>query len=70
MVAGLVGIILFILTSFSDPGTINSENVSRYISAYPYDGIIYFEKQCTTCNIPRLSFPTCVLALSSKFKKC
>jgi len=53
MVAGLVGIILFILTSFSDPGTINSENVSRYISAYPYDGIIYFEKQCTTCNIPR-----------------
>ncbi|XP_020273045.1 probable protein S-acyltransferase 17 isoform X2 [Asparagus officinalis] len=48
-----VGIILFLLTSFSDPGTVNSENVSNYLSAYPYDKIIYVEKECRTCKIPK-----------------
>ncbi|KAG0498462.1 hypothetical protein HPP92_003153 [Vanilla planifolia] len=47
------GIILFILTSFSDPGTVNAENVSQYISSYPYDNIIFLEKECPTCNIPK-----------------
>lgn len=49
----VVGVLLFLLTSFSDPGTINSENVSQYLSAYPYDNIIYFEKECSTCKIPK-----------------
>ncbi|KAH9296839.1 hypothetical protein KI387_028521, partial [Taxus chinensis] len=53
MIAVLVGIILFTITSFSDPGTINAKNVSGYLSAYSYDGIIYTEKQCATCKIPR-----------------
>ncbi|KAI5676043.1 hypothetical protein M9H77_06993 [Catharanthus roseus] len=48
-----VGIILFLLTSFSDPGTVNSENVSQYLSAYPYDNMIFFEKDCSTCKIRR-----------------
>lgn len=48
-----VGILLFLLTSFSDPGTINTENVSHYINAYPYDNIIYSEKECSTCKIPK-----------------
>ncbi|KAG0502680.1 hypothetical protein HPP92_002752 [Vanilla planifolia] len=47
------GIILFILTSFSDPGTVNAENVSQYMSSYPYDNIIFVEKECPTCNIPK-----------------
>ncbi|XP_052191737.1 probable protein S-acyltransferase 17 isoform X2 [Diospyros lotus] len=46
-----VGIILFLLTSFSDPGTVNAENVSQYLSAYPYDNIIFSEKECSTCKI-------------------
>ncbi|KAA8536920.1 hypothetical protein F0562_029398 [Nyssa sinensis] len=48
-----VGILLFLLTSFSDPGTVNPENVSQYLSAYPYDNIIYSEKDCSTCKIPK-----------------
>ncbi|WOK95966.1 putative protein S-acyltransferase 17 isoform X1 [Canna indica] len=51
MLAVGVGIILFLLTSFSDPGTVTAENVSRYLSAYPYDDIIYTEKECSTCKI-------------------
>ncbi|KAK3031620.1 hypothetical protein RJ639_035626 [Escallonia herrerae] len=48
-----VGILLFLLTSFSDPGTVNAENVSEYLSAYPYDNVIYLEKECSTCKIPK-----------------
>uniref|UniRef100_A0A2P2KA18 S-acyltransferase n=1 Tax=Rhizophora mucronata TaxID=61149 RepID=A0A2P2KA18_RHIMU len=48
-----VGVVLFLLTSFSDPGTVKVENVSEYISAYPYDNIIYKEKECSTCKIPK-----------------
>ncbi|RID64452.1 hypothetical protein BRARA_E03389 [Brassica rapa] len=51
--AVVVGVILFLLTSFCDPGTVNAENVSQYISAYPYDDIIYSEKECSTCRIPK-----------------
>ncbi|MBA0816834.1 hypothetical protein Gohar_001452, partial [Gossypium harknessii] len=43
-----VGILLFLVTSFSDPGTVKADNVSRYLSAYPYDNIIYTEKECPT----------------------
>lgn len=48
-----VGVVLFLLTSFSDPGTVKAENVSKYLSAYPYDNIIYSEKECSTCRIPK-----------------
>ncbi|XP_024015227.1 probable protein S-acyltransferase 17 isoform X2 [Eutrema salsugineum] len=51
--AVIMGVILFLLTSFSDPGTVNAANVSHYISAYPYDDIIYSEKECSTCKIPK-----------------
>ncbi|PAN49551.1 hypothetical protein PAHAL_9G455600 [Panicum hallii] len=53
IVAVAVGAILFVLTSFSDPGTITAENVSQYVSAYPYDNVIFVEKECSTCKIPR-----------------
>ncbi|KAG2695396.1 hypothetical protein I3760_07G011300 [Carya illinoinensis] len=48
-----VGVLLFLLTSFSDPGTVKADNVSKYISVYPYDDIIYSEKECSTCKIPK-----------------
>ncbi|XP_042378726.1 probable protein S-acyltransferase 17 isoform X2 [Zingiber officinale] len=53
IVAVGVGVILFILTSFSDPGTVTADNVSKYVSVYPYDNIIYEEKQCGTCRIQK-----------------
>jgi len=58
-----VGILLFLLTSFSDPGTVNTENVSQYISAYPYDNIIYSEKECSTCKIPKWVWQCCWILL-------
>ncbi|KAJ7978037.1 S-acyltransferase [Quillaja saponaria] len=48
-----VGIMVFLLTSFSDPGTVKAESVSQYLSAYPYDNIIFTEKECSTCKIPK-----------------
>uniref|UniRef100_A0A0D9Z7Q9 S-acyltransferase n=1 Tax=Oryza glumipatula TaxID=40148 RepID=A0A0D9Z7Q9_9ORYZ len=53
IVAVAIGALLFVLTSFSDPGTVTAENVSQYLSAYPYDGIIFEEKECSTCKITR-----------------
>jgi len=58
IVAVAVGAILFVLTSFSDPGTVTAENVSQYVSAYPYDNIIFVEKECSTCKIPRYNLLT------------
>lgn len=62
-----VGIILFLLTSFSDPGTVTMENVAQYLSAYPYDNTIFFKNDCPTCKIPRFSrhFNHLTLELSS-----
>ncbi|WCJ43561.1 DHHC-type zinc finger family protein [Euphorbia peplus] len=48
-----VGVLLFILTSFSDPGTVKAENVMEYLSAYPYDNIIFTKKECSTCELPK-----------------
>lgn len=48
-----IGVLLFLWTSFSDPGTVSTENVSHYLSAYPYDNIIYSERECSTCRIPK-----------------
>lgn len=49
-----IAVLLFLLASFSDPGTVNAENVSQYLSAYPYDNIIFSERECPTCKIPKL----------------
>ncbi|CAN0897533.1 Probable protein S-acyltransferase 17 [Linum grandiflorum] len=48
-----VGILLFILTSFSDPGTVKPENVAQYLDAYPYDDVLYKQKECSTCRLDR-----------------
>ncbi|KNA04241.1 hypothetical protein SOVF_201490, partial [Spinacia oleracea] len=47
------GVVLFLLTSFTDPGTVTAKNVSQYISVYPYDNVIYSDKECSTCKIPK-----------------
>ncbi|BBN05701.1 palmitoyltransferase ZDHHC4 [Marchantia polymorpha subsp. ruderalis] len=52
--AVLVGLLLFLLTSFTDPGVINSTTLQKHISSFPYDGVIYGEKKdCSTCNVSR-----------------
>ncbi|MCI22588.1 putative S-acyltransferase, partial [Trifolium medium] len=37
----------------TDPGVIKADNVSQYLAAYPYDNIIFSEKECSTCKIPK-----------------
>ncbi|KAJ0079713.1 hypothetical protein Patl1_22715 [Pistacia atlantica] len=59
-----VGILLFLLTSFTDAGTVNAENVSQYLSAYPYDNIIFTDKECSTCKISKVS------SLPARSKHC
>lgn len=59
MIAVGVGVLLFLLTSFSDPGIVTAENVSKYISAFPYDEIIYVEKECSTCKILKCDYGVC-----------
>ncbi|KAI9186216.1 hypothetical protein LWI28_014954 [Acer negundo] len=46
-----IGVVLFLLTSYTDPGTVKAENVSQYIAAFPYDNMIYTERECSTCKI-------------------
>lgn len=48
-----VDVLLFLLTSFSDPGTVNVNNVSQYVLSYPYDNTLFSEKECKTCKIPK-----------------
>ncbi|CAN1348029.1 Probable protein S-acyltransferase 17 [Linum perenne] len=48
-----IGILFFVLTSFSDPGTVSPENVYQYLYAYPYDDILYKEKECSTYLLDR-----------------
>ncbi|XP_039019238.1 probable protein S-acyltransferase 17 isoform X2 [Hibiscus syriacus] len=53
LLAVAIGILLFLLTSFSNPGTVTVDNVSHYLSVYPYDNIIYTKKECSTCKLPK-----------------
>ncbi|KAL5835546.1 hypothetical protein ACOSQ4_015043 [Xanthoceras sorbifolium] len=48
-----IGVVLFLLTSYTDPGTVKAENVKQYVDAYPYDNMIYTEKECSTCKIQK-----------------
>ncbi|KAE8720914.1 DHHC-type zinc finger family protein isoform 2 [Hibiscus syriacus] len=45
-----IGVFLFLLTSFSDPGTVKAENVSH---AYPYENLILTKKECPTYPLDR-----------------
>lgn len=42
------------MASRSDPGKITKDNVHKYIENYEYDGVLYTNKICPTCDIPRL----------------
>lgn len=48
-----VGMALHQWCCYADPGTITQENVDEYADGFPYDGIMYIPKFCTTCQIVR-----------------
>jgi len=49
----VLGLVLFALTSFSDPGTLTKQNCEAKAKAYPMDGVLYEEKDCGTCLLRR-----------------
>jgi hypothetical protein len=51
--SGVFGLCLFLAASFADPGVINASTITRHHNTYPYDNVLYIEKICTTCKIPR-----------------
>lgn len=49
----LLCLALFLAASFSDPGTVTAANVAAHRALYPCDGLLYEEKECRTCGLPR-----------------
>ncbi|CAI5462414.1 unnamed protein product [Closterium sp. Yama58-4] len=43
----------FLIASISDPGTVTSATVQQTQALYPYDGVIYTRRFCSSCKIPR-----------------
>ena len=51
----LLCVITFVLTSFTDPGTITQANVAGYQEIFPYDGFMFHEKPCQTCGVSKVA---------------
>ena len=51
----LVGacVAVFVANLRSDPGILTKDNIAEEQLRYPYDGIIYHRKACSTCLLPR-----------------
>ena len=45
----------FIVFSMSDPGMIKKEAIKDLKKKYPYDGILFKEKECTICKMPKIA---------------
>ena len=45
------GLVFFLLTCFSDPGTVHAGNVGRHLESYAYDGLLYAPKRCPTMRL-------------------
>ncbi|KAH8548560.1 DHHC palmitoyltransferase-domain-containing protein [Umbelopsis sp. PMI_123] len=37
----------------ADPGIITKENLQKYMDLYPYDGLIFEPRDCSTCKMPK-----------------
>ena len=45
------GLVFFLLTCFSDPGTVHAGNVDRHLESFAYDGLMYAPKRCPTMRL-------------------
>jgi len=43
----------FVIASVVDPGIVNKDTLPRYEQNYPYDGMLYYAKECRTCLVRR-----------------
>lgn len=43
----------FYIASNSNPGTVTSSELTKYVNTFEYDDILYAPKECTTCNIQK-----------------
>eukprot|EP00697_Spironema_sp_BW2_P010110 gnl/Spiro4/25210_TR12545_c0_g1_i1.p1 gnl/Spiro4/25210_TR12545_c0_g1~~gnl/Spiro4/25210_TR12545_c0_g1_i1.p1 ORF type:complete len:338 (-),score=29.11 gnl/Spiro4/25210_TR12545_c0_g1_i1:42-1055(-) len=49
----LVGLVLFISVSTSNPGFITQENLSDYLHMFEYDGVLFVPSMCRTCSFQK-----------------
>ncbi|CAI5519838.1 unnamed protein product [Closterium sp. Naga37s-1] len=55
----------FLIASISDPGTVIPVTVQQTQAVYPYDGVIYTRRVCSSCKIPMyLKIPANVSSFS------
>ena len=45
------GLVTFLLTCFSDPGTVHAGNVARHLESFAYDGMLYAPRRCPTMRL-------------------
>jgi palmitoyltransferase len=45
------GLVTFLLTCFSDPGTVHAGNVDRHLESFAYDGMLYAPRRCPTMRL-------------------
>ena len=46
-------LLLFYYACAFEPGLINKKTISVYNKKYEYDNILYEEKECSTCKLPK-----------------
>jgi len=44
---------VFLICSYSDPGTVTKDTEELYLQSFPYDHMLYDKKECTTCKVVR-----------------
>lgn len=45
--------LFFVLTSYTDPGKVSSDNWRNVVRLYPYDYTLFHPKYCSTCKLVR-----------------
>lgn len=43
----------FVLTTYSDPGQLTQNNAREYVKRFPYNGLIFFPRDCYSCHLPK-----------------
>lgn len=43
----------FLLTTYSDPGQLTQDNARDNVKKFPYNELIFFPRNCSTCHLPK-----------------
>ena len=62
-----VGVGLFFHVVTMNAGVVTQENVDFYKTQFPYDNVLYKEKECPECKLPKYAFTEAELLLTCSF---